>query len=227
MTDVAVLVPWRRGNDQDRVAARDFVAAHYRRAHRGWRRVTGTSRTARWCKARAVATARAKVPRAKALVIADADVFVSPAQLHAAVQYVLDGAPWAVPHTFVYRLTREATRLVLNGGRNLAPLERAPYRGLLGGGLTVVRADVYDDCPLDARFHGWGGEDVAWGVALDTLHGPPVRLPGNLVHLWHAHTLPGGARHRPELAASAQLLAQYHAAHGDPVAMRMLVSAAR
>jgi len=57
---------------------------------------------------------------------------------------------------------------------------------MIGGGCTVVRRDVYESCPLDPRFKGWGQEDAAWGVALTAMYGPPWRSVEPLWHLWHA-----------------------------------------
>ena len=58
--------------------------------------------------------------------------------------------------------------------------------------MVAVRREVAFDCPMDATFKTWGGEDDAWGKALDTLHGHPYRPPhhADLTHLWHPR-LPG------------------------------------
>ena len=61
---------------------------------------------------------------------------------------------------------------------------RNPYPGMVGGGIMVIRRDVYEQCPLDPRFLGWGQEDASWGAALTRLHGLQ-RGTGDLWHLWH------------------------------------------
>ena len=63
---------------------------------------------------------------------------------------------------------------------------------------------------IDPSFLGWGGEDLAFGWALDTLAGPHTRLTGTLVHLWHPHPA-------PKLRGSAEsetLVARYRSARG-------------
>jgi hypothetical protein len=39
--------------------------------------------------------------------------------------------------------------------------------------------------PLDARFTGWGQEDMAWGWALTRVLGAPWHGLAPLLHLWH------------------------------------------
>ena len=97
--------------------------------------------------------------------------------------------------------------------------------------MTVLRAEVFDGCPMDPRFLGWGGEDAAWGQALRRLYGPPAQFDGALTHLWHVHQVArivGGTIYKPELPAASDLLIRYGRAYaeGEP-AMRALVDEAR
>jgi hypothetical protein len=60
------------------------------------------------------------------------------------------------------------------------------YAGLEGGGMVVLPRTTYERVPLDTRFHGFGGDDVSWALALNLLAGtPPRRSPEDLWHLWH------------------------------------------
>jgi hypothetical protein len=103
-------------------------------------------------------------------------------------------APWAVPHSSVYRLNPATTERVLAGAP--FPDLSGPHsllrgsvsefhKGVAGGGLVVLPRALWDSCPLDARFTGWGQEDLAWGWALTRLHGAPWRGNAPLIHLWH------------------------------------------
>ncbi len=38
---------------------------------------------------------------------------------------------------------------------------------------------------MDERFRGWGQEDEAFGLSVQALFGPPSRLFGMAVHMWH------------------------------------------
>lgn len=136
-----------------------------------------------WNKALAVEAALQQTD-STVLVVHDADVWAD--GLSEAIQAVLDDAAWAIPHKAVFRLTEASTARYMAGERheNL-PLTQPAYGGFEGGGITVVRRDVYEACPLDARFVGWGQEDAALGTALRCLYGSPVRLKHPLVHLFH------------------------------------------
>jgi hypothetical protein len=179
LRDVAVIVPWQPGCVH-RERALAWVTARWEAA--GVRPVIGEI-VGPWCKAAAVDAAVTKVA-ADVYVIHDADVWCD--RTVDAVTAVASGrAAVAVPHTLVRRLSEPATAALYDGGVFDGPLDQAPYRGVFGGGITVVAADVYDRVPLDHRFVGWGQEDEAWGIALGVLARPVTRLAGVLWHLWH------------------------------------------
>jgi hypothetical protein len=176
-----------------------------------------------WCKARAVRAALDAHPEAEVVVIHDADVLVQTAHLASAMRAVYDGALWAVPHRLVHRLDRLTTIEFIEAGMlpEHTRLVRPPYVGVAGGGITVVRRDAYDGCPLDPRFVTWGSEDEAWGWALSTFYGPPWRGDADLVHLYHPHAAPGARRSiRME---SEKLWRAYRAYRGEPRFMRELI----
>lgn len=188
---VAVVIPWRDGCPH-RQAALLYVADRW--AQLGHPVHLGTHSEGAWCKAEAV---QAGVDRTAADVIAVADADVWCNDIPAAVAAVGAGTPWAVPHILVHRLTAAATADVFDGTEPhddmpLAVLDR-PYVGRLGGGIVILRRDVWDACPLDRRFSGWGHEDESWALALGHLYGPPVQpapqIPPDprttLWHLWH------------------------------------------
>jgi hypothetical protein len=189
MDGVLVAIPWR-DTDEHRRAALAWITACWRRL--GIEPVLGTTDTNKWCKAEAIRRAIADRP-SRILIIADADCWSD--DIPEAINRVCNGAPWVIPHHKVHRLTPEATTDVLAGRQphEGMPLDRSfgpdipgiAYVGVAGGGIVVCSRDVYDQCPLDPRFVGWGQEDEAWGLALRCLYGPPVRLSAPLWHLWH------------------------------------------
>lgn len=181
-----------------------------------------------WVKAWAVASAVQGIAPTDLLVIADADLICY--GLDRAVQAVDAGiAPWAVPHRRVQRLTEQATQVVLDGGDLPAPPSaqlRSTHRpramdptleiteshnGTVGGGLVVLPWELYQVCPLDPRFQGWGQEDASWGLALTTLAGHPWRGTADAWHLWH----PPAQRLRRAVGSveSLALLRRYRAAN--------------
>lgn len=189
MQSVAVLVPWA-GACPHRRAAWHHVRNWYQKHHSDWQVTMGFSRPGpQWCKAEAVADAL-RDTSADILVIADADCI--PPGIGAAVGQVREGAPWAMPHYKVHRLSEGATQLVLDGiepeelATNRKVYAQHPYIGYPGGGVTAIHRDVYESVPLDPRYRGWGQEDESWAMALQLLHGEPWRPESvPLWHLWH------------------------------------------
>lgn len=177
---VSVLIPFA-SEDPWRVAARHHVS--------GWYRALGLDVVdghcpGPWRKAVAVAHA-AQRSAADVFVVADADCLCG--GVAQAIDAAETGAAWAVPHMFVHRLDQAATEDVYAGADPAATSGRTqpPYKGFAGGGIVVVRRDVWEQVPLDPRFAGWGGEDSSWAMALTALVGPPVRYESDLFHLWH------------------------------------------
>lgn len=188
---VAVIVPLDAKPDRDRRDAWAYVRAHYERHHPTWTIIEGVDRGGSWVKGAAIADALSRC-KASTIVIADSDCLVAPAAMIEAVDRVLDGrARWAVPHDRVIRLNAETTREVIAGddptideSRDVA---RRPYQGFAGGGILVVPRVGYEATGgIPQSFKGWGGEDQALAVILDTCLGKHWRGSADLLHLWHA-----------------------------------------
>lgn len=215
---VAVVVPITPG-DPWRDRAWEAVAGHYFAHHRDWALVTGTCRGP-WSKAVAVADALTKTS-ADTLIVADADVWTDPLTLSASIRAAQTHS-CAIPHAVVHRLDQAATEAFYDGGWSVS-YDRKPYQGIAGGGIVVVRREVYEDCPLDPRFQGWGGEDVSWGLALYTLHGRWWRGDADLWHLFHPTARVGRVGGRP----SELLATDYSRAFNKPDRMRAIVEEGR
>jgi hypothetical protein len=118
------------------------------------------------------------------IVVHDADSWDD--GLEDAIARVKRKNPWASSHTKVHRLTEESSKAFMAGDEvDLSDCIEKPYKGTLAGGVCVFKRETLEACPPDPRFRGWGGEDAAWGMALKTLFGGPVRELSPLVHLWH------------------------------------------
>lgn len=215
---VEVLVPFA-GTCPHRKAALDWTTARY-----PWP-VTIAPASAPWSKADAVMPA-AEASDAEIVVVADADCWTPGLSL--AVSAVQEGAPWAIPHRGVHRLTEDATARLMSGEpwENL-PLEQRAYLGWEGGGYVVARRETLLDVPLDRRFVGWGCEDEAWALALNCLAGHRHRGKAPLVHLWHPPQPERDLDRRQGSRANFRLLRRYVAARSDPTAMRALLEEAR
>lgn len=171
-----------------------------------------------WVKADAVMPAVLS-SAADILIVADADCWTD--GLADAVAAVEDGAPWAIPHGAVLRLSRPGTDAFIDGEEITADhLQQRPYKGVMGGGFVVARRQTLIDIPLDPRFTGWGQEDESWADALTTLAGSRWRGSAPLYHLYH----PPQERMSRAIGsdASAALRSRYAAAKDNPDAMRAL-----
>lgn len=215
---VAVVIPVG-GEDPHRAESLEWITARYRRLHPDWELHHGRC-DGGWSKGAAVADGLARTD-ADVIVIADGDSFVP--DLGPAVQTVVDGEPWAVPHRYVYRLGKNSSRNVLDGAEPVARrdgCDRRPYLGPPGGGIVVLTREAYNTVGgIDPLFLGWGGEDVSFGWALRTLVGRECRFDDPLFHLWHPHAAPL-LRGSPE---SEALVAKYDAATGVPRLMRAVI----
>ena len=200
-----------------------FEAYRAAYSHPDWQVVTGTPPDGPWCKALAVADALRRADGSM-LVLADADVWTDGVGL--AVEAVRRGAPWAIPHGLVYRLDGIATTKVLVGtspSPSVGGLARQPYRGIEGGGITVLTRDLYEQIPLDRRYVGWGQEDESHGLALSTIAGRRWRGVAPLWHLYH-EPMPRLNAHVGSAESRALHVRYQYAAQDGPVAMRALLA---
>jgi len=217
---VSVAIPYT-SDDEHRQAARRYVLAWYARHHPDWEIIEGDC-VGEWSKGRALAAATERASH-DILVVADADSIVPADTLNDAVRRVADGANWVMPHRTVYRLSQTHTERVYAGAEpQRRDTARSPYTGVIGGGIVALSRQTWQAVGgIDPRFVGWGGEDIAFGWALETLCGPGVRLSGPLFHLWHEQEPKGD--HRRGSPESEVLAGRYRDAHKKPDAMRALI----
>lgn len=175
-----------------------------------------------WCKARAVAEGLQRAS-GDVLAVVDADVFIRDDEWLSDCVQRLDEAPWVSPHGTVWRLSRAGTTDVLEG-RGSRDTE-AKHSATAGGGLVVLRRELYDQVPLDPTFERWGQEDESWALALRTLAGEPWIGSRHLWHLWH----PPQPRQDRAIGSPEGLARRrrYEAAFGKPDEMRRLLEEVR
>ena len=205
MSDIEVVIPWRGGCAHRERALADVVA----QLPVPWR-LAPCRPDGPWIKALAVVPT---LERSEAAIVIVHDADVSCDGIPEAVQAVEDGAPWALPHLRVHRLTEHGLP------------ERRPYDGIKGGGIVVARRETLLEIPLDPRFVGWGQEDHSWGLALRVLAGAPWRGTADLVHHWH----PPQERLCRKRGSEAgwRLFRRYWRARANPKDMRRIVEEAR
>ena len=74
----------------------------------------------------------------------------------------------------------------------------------------------------DERHTGWGWEDLCLALAVETLWGPMLRIPGRVFHFWHPRS-PETTTNHPKAQEQIMLTQRYQAAVGNPDAMRTLI----
>lgn len=215
---VAVVVPWR-GGCAYREAAWQWVRNRYETE--GYEVIEGRCPDGPWVKAFAIQDAIDRTD-ADILVISDADVWCD--QLPEAIDRT-STRPVVIPHGQVHRLTEhESARFMAGGDRPYLTAE-PPRRGMAGGGIVILRRDVWDLCPMDPRFQGWGQEDYSLATALTTMTGKIARYSHPLIHLWHP---PQSRLTRATGSVENRALeARYLAASRDRRSMEALLDEAR
>lgn len=212
----AIIVPWRHSPERARVWR--HLKGRYRNRFPDWPIcVCGTS-GGEWVKADSVMPTIARFDPEEVMVVADADVWSD--SVESTVRAVTCGvAEWGVPHKTVHRLSAAGTEgFMAHRSPHDLELERRPYPARVGGGIVIAQAKTLTAAPLDPRFVGWGFEDGAWGLALQTLAGTPYEAPTELWHLWHPPQ-EGAGRRGPGLG----LFQRYRAAQGRRERMRNLL----
>ena len=214
---VSVVIPWRPAPGRQRILG--WVRRQWQEAFPTWQVVTGRAPEGTWRKGAAVQDGIRRA-QGTTIIVADADVWCD--GIEQAVDEVAAGrAKWAMPHTLVRRLTEEATEKVLEGGPLDGPTVET-HPGMAGGGMVVLTRQTARGVPMDPGFEGWGQEDQAWAVALETLAGPMWRGTADLVHLWHPP-----AERLSRASGSREGLARYRRyldARDRPAAMRALLA---
>ena len=217
---VDVIIP-TAGDCPHRAAALAWVTGHYALHHYSWT-VTVAETGQPFSKGAAVNPVAA-ASTADVLVIADADSWVAPSDLAAAVERAKK-AGWAMPHATVRRIDAADTARILAGEEVPDPsLEVPAAQAVPGGGIAVFTRQAWDTHGgFDERFTGWGREDATLALVGGQRLGHfwARDADGPLWHLWHPRPAPDQAQ-----AAAGELLYQrYLAAARDPAALAAIIA---
>lgn len=172
-----------------------------------------------------------KAVETKYMIIADADTICPPSALVKAFDLIRDKIPyasWVLPYANqnYYNLTDECTKKIISNGikKELPSETQLIYEHKLQSwaGLICLSKSGYEAVGgYDERFIGWGYEDNAFRLALDTLWAPHDRIDSYCVHLWHA--APEDERfNQPNIHQNRRLYEKYLAAFNHRLAMKNL-----
>ncbi len=164
--------------------------------------IIGKSHSRVFCKGEALNHAF-KRSTGQVIVVLDADAYMEGNIINYCADRIienLDNHLWYVPYRYLYRLTAKATQLVVNSDPehpfripNPPPPwfvenqgDMIKYGSRYGAMVTMFPREAMKviKC-FDERFKGWGGEDIAFLRALDTLYGKHKTTNNAVSHLWH------------------------------------------
>lgn len=186
----------------------------------------------------AARNALAKGMPGEILVFIDADSIPDPDALSESINHVWVTKGWMLPYRTYYNLTEEGSREFMKEPpwKVWRPEDSYEYefvfpgpdptdRPSAQGGCVVVHRDAFRKVNgYDERFQGWGGEDRAFILALETLIGTETRYPASIYHLWHPDPEEERFGHSNWRATNQALLVRYNSARMYPKTMIDLVN---
>lgn len=171
------------------------------------------------------------------IVFIDADSIPDAGALGDSIGHVLRTKTWMFPFTTYYNLTQFGSKDFMEDPpwKTWRPEDKYEYEYVFPGpdpydrppavgGAVVVHREAWERVKgYDERFRGWGGEDRAFAMALETLVGDTARYPAPIYHLWHP--APESARFgSPDWKYNRDLLERYKDAHNWLPKMTALVN---
>ncbi len=223
MTEVSVLIPWR-SDGAHRERSFDWARRRWETLLPGAELVVCDDPNEPFSRGHARNLAFEQ-SSGEVVVVADADTTVgSAATLAKAIEMAAAGE-WVLPYETYFNATEEHTQelLRLAPGDELHEPVTWEFRltDSISGALVMPREAFRTVGGYDERFIGWGYEDRAFAIALDTLWKPCVRLPGHVLHLWHP-VGPSEAFGSPFIQQNQALHIRYQRAAGNRAALLAL-----
>jgi GT2 family glycosyltransferase len=247
---ISILIPFRAVSGSERDKNVQWLLAYWKSELPGAELILGSDDSIPFCKTAAVNQAAANA-KGDVLALLDADAYLPAERLIEAAKRIRQARRqkrplWIIPYRRLYRLVPEATRAVRESdpkrplrlpdpppGAAIEPgtayeSYRADRGHWYGAMATIVPREAFERLNgMDERFHGWGGEDVAFMRALDTIYGPHKTLTGSILHMHHPKISSGKFIREWEgqerALMNGTLSVRYLRATGDPEAMRRLL----
>jgi predicted glycosyltransferase involved in capsule biosynthesis len=181
-------------------------------------------------------------------VILDADCFISGDVILECAEKIREarkfGDPlWFVPYRNFYRLNQETSLYILMSDpkdpmrmktppdkNTLVPSERndSSHGHSYGAMIQMLPREAFELVKgMDARFNGWGGEDVSFLRAVDTLYCHHKTSNNDVYHLWHP-TFGSSANQRTwsgqkSAGTNSDLSSRYNHAFNDRAKMQAII----
>jgi predicted glycosyltransferase involved in capsule biosynthesis len=106
---------------------------------------------------------------------------------------------WFIPYRHFFRLTKNATHTLLMSNpanpyifpsppptHDVEGVEGSTFGHWYGALIQIMPREAFAAAGgMDVRFSGWGGEDVSFMHAVDTLYAKHKTTDNQVLHLWH------------------------------------------
>lgn len=156
------------------------------------------------------------------VVIADTDILPDEPALRDAITAARDEGGLHLGYDYYRALLKESTQRYYHDGRDLLSLPMAFDSTTSTCGIVVMRCDQWWEAGgMDERFTGWGFEDTAFAIAVETILGPLKHHHGTVNHLWHPSACNVASE---QYKRNEELCLRYEAAKGDLPRMKELIS---
>lgn len=201
---ITLLVPFR-SDGEHRARVWDWLRAYWDYELPGAEIVMGENFATPFCKTAAVNDAASR-GHGDIIVILDADCYLPGNVILNCAKRIRAARRrgrklWFIPYRHFYRLTQGATAEILATDPDCPPtIEDPPPRWMVedpinssyghwfGALIQIMPRKAFDLAGgMDERFCGWGGEDVSFMTAVDTLYARHRTTPNGVFHLWHPH----------------------------------------
>lgn len=160
-------------------------------------------------------------------LIADADITFDVKQMETAVEMLTDHI-WVIPFRDRKELNEEQTEdlIAKDPCLTLSRMDFSNHQGYLNnvGSVNLVPRKYFEQVGgFDERFRGWGGEDEAFQMSMDTLCGPHARPRENSIwHLYHPQSI-STTYHAPAYQHNYDVFWRYKTANGNREAMEAVL----
>jgi len=158
-------------------------------------------------------------------LIIDADVICDPEQVREAIETALVHRGLVLSFSRRHNLNQRGSEAIMQGEQGSWRRFIAKTYNDMASSCVAISREVWDLVGgFDEKFAGWGFEDSAFSLAVETMTGNTIhKVPGELWHLWHP-TAPEGKRGTASYQANRNRMEAYRQALGNKTATKGLIA---
>ena len=242
---ISLLVPFRDDSKSNRLKVWTWLLKYWENALPEAEIVVGTDDGMPFSKTCALNNAYKKCT-GDIIVLLDADCFIDPNVITDCAdkirQFREEGNTlWYVPYRNLYRLTYEATDILINSDPNnplqypnppnlndVIDIASSSYGHWFGALIQIMPREAFETTGgMDPQFRGWGGEDVSYVRILDTLYGVHKTTKNQVFALYHDKIGNNELRMwegQEKTGTNNQISIRYRKAYQDKIKMRRIIA---